>query len=307
MHIIYFLFSQTLLFAIPLLIVALGGMFSERSGVVNLALEGIMVMGGFGGILFMHHMQNAMILSGTPLLLASLLVAGIVGLIFSLLHSFAAIHLKADQTISGTALNMLGPALAIFVAKTLQDGVQNITFENEFRIASIPILSKIPFIGPMFFENFYLTTFLGIIILLISWYVLIKTKLGLHIRSCGENPQAADAAGISVYKIRYIGVSILPISTEFTGTVAGYGFLALAVMIFGNWTPWRIAGASFFFGITKTLAYTYGSIPFLASLSLPVTVYKLIPYVATLVLLAFTSKHSAAPLADGIPYDKSKR
>ena len=320
MHIIYFLFSQTLLFAIPLLIVVLGGMFSERSGVVNLALEGIMVMGGFGGILFMHHMQNAMILSGTPLLLASLLVAGIVGLIFSLLHSFAAIHLKADQTISGTALNMLGPALAIFVAKTLQDGVQNITFENEFRIASIPILSKIPFIGPMFFENFYLTTFLGIIILLISWYVLIKTKLGLHIRSCGENPQAADAAGISVYKIRYIGVSIsgflagigglvyiLPISTEFTGTVAGYGFLALAVMIFGNWTPWRIAGASFFFGITKTLAYTYGSIPFLASLSLPDTVYKLIPYVATLVLLAFTSKHSAAPLADGIPYDKSKR
>jgi simple sugar transport system permease protein len=148
----------------------------------------------------------------------------------------------------------------------------------------------------------------------------MKTKTGLRIRSCGENPQAADAAGISVYKIRYLGVGlsgilggmggliyILPISTEFTCSVDGYGFLALAVLIFGNWAPLRIAGAAFFFGITKTLAYAYGSVPFLAHLALPDTVYKLIPYVATLILLAFTSKNSAAPRADGVPYDKSKR
>ena len=237
-----------------------------------------------------------------------------------MLHAFAAIHLSADQTISGTALNMLAPALGIFIAKTVQDGMQNVSFTNEFRISEVPGLSSIPVLGDLFFKNCYFTTFLGIAILIISWYFLMKTKTGLRIRSCGENPQAADAAGISVYKIRYLGVGIsgflagmggliyiLPISTEFTCTVAGYGFLALAVLIFGNWTPLRIAGAAFFFGFMKTLSYTYNSVPLLAKMSLPDTTYKLIPYVATLILLAFTSKNSAAPRADGVPYDKSKR
>lgn len=320
MSVIYFLFAQTLLFAIPLMVVALGGMFSERSGVVNLALEGIMIVGGFTGVFFINFCQAHSIMSGTPLLLVALLIAGGIGVLFSMLHAFAAINLRADQTISGTALNMLAPAVCIFIAKTVQDGMQNVSFSNEFRIASVPVLGNIPVLGDLFFKNCYLTTFIGIGILVLSWYFLMKTKTGLRIRSCGENPQAADAAGISVYRIRYLGVAlsgflagmggliyILPISTEFTSTVAGYGFLALAVLIFGNWSPWRIAGAAFFFGVTKTLAYTYNSIPFLAALSLPDTVYKLIPYVATLVLLAFTSKNSAAPKADGVPYDKSKR
>ncbi len=291
MSIVYFLFAQTLLFAIPLLVVALGGMFSERSGVINIALEGIMILGGFFGVFFINFMQTNQIMSGQALLILALLVSGIVGGLFSLLHAFASIHLKADQTISGTALNLFAPAFGLFIAKTIQDGVQSVMFENQFRIVEVPILSQIPVLGDLFFKNCYLTTFIGIFILIISYVFLMKTKTGLRLRSCGENPQASDAAGISVYKMRYLGVVlsgflagmggliyILPISTEFNCNVAGYGFLALAVLIFGNWKPWRIAGAAFFFGATKTIAYTYTSIPFLAALSLPATAYKLIPY-----------------------------
>lgn len=320
MSIIYFLFAQTLLFAIPLLVVALGGMFSERSGVINIALEGIMILGGFFGIFFINFMQSQQIMSGQILLLLALLVSGIVGALFSLLHAFASIHLKADQTISGTALNLFAPAFGLFIAKTVQDGVQSVMFENQFRIVEVPVLSQIPILGDLFFKNCYLTTFIGLVILAISYIFLMKTKTGLRLRSCGENPQASDAAGISVYKMRYLGVTIsgflagiggliyiLPISTEFNCNVAGYGFLALAVLIFGNWKPLRIAGAAFFFGATKTIAYTYTSISFLAALSLPATAYKLIPYVATLILLAFTSKNSAAPRAEGEPFDKGKR
>lgn len=320
MSIIYFLFAQTLLFAIPLMVVALGGMFSERSGVINIALEGIMILGGFAGVFFINFMQANQILSGQVLLIVALLVAGLIGGLFSLLHAFASIHLKADQTISGTALNLFAPALGLFIAKTVQDGVQSVMFENQFRIAEVPLLSKIPVIGDLFFNNCYLTTFIGIGLLIVSYVFLMKTRTGLRLRSCGENPQASDAAGISVYKMRYLGVVIsgvlagmggliyiLPISTEFNCNVAGYGFLALAVLIFGNWKPWRIAGAAFFFGATKTIAYTYNPVPFLAALSLPATTYKLIPYVATLILLAFTSKNSAAPRAEGEPFDKGKR
>lgn len=320
MNIVYFLFAQTLLFAIPLLVVALGGMFSERSGVINIALEGIMIFGGFFGVFFINIMQSQQIMSGQILLIIALLLSGLVGALFSLLHAFAAIHLKADQTISGTALNLFAPAFGIFIAKTIQDGVQSVMFENQFRISAVPVLSNIPLIGDLFFKNCYLTTFVGILVLVASYFFLMKTKTGLRLRSCGENPQASDAAGISVFKMRYLGVLIsgflagmggliyiLPISTEFNCNVAGYGFLALAVLIFGNWKPWRIAGAAFFFGATKTLAYSYNSIPFLAQLSLPGVTYKLIPYIATLILLAFTSKNSAAPKASGEPFDKGKR
>lgn len=320
MDLVYFLFRQTLLFAIPLLIVALGGLFSERSGVVNIALEGIMVFSAFFGILFMHFMQVNEIMSGQLLLLVSILVAGIVGGLFSLLHAFASIHMKADQTISGTALNLFAPALGIFFAKTMFGGVKSVPFSNEFLIDRVPILSDIPIIGDLLFTKFYITTFIGVIILIATWYYLYKTKTGLRLRACGENPQSADAAGISVFKMRYLGVIlsgvlagiggliyIMPISTEYASNVAGYGFLALAVLIFGNWNPWRIAISAVFFAVAKTITVTYTGIPFLLSLGIPDVVFKLIPYVATLLLLAFTSKNSAAPKAAGEPYDKSKR
>lgn len=320
MDLFYFIFRQTLLFTIPLLIVALGGMFSERSGVVNIALEGIMVAGAFVGVYFLHFMQQGSAIPPQVLLLAALMIAGIMGGLFGLMHAFASVNLKADQTISGTALNMLAPGLGLFFAKVTLDGLSSVSFTNSFLINKVPVLGDIPIIGPMLFQKAYITTYIGIVILVVATFFLYKTKTGLRIRACGEYPQAADAAGVSVYKSRYIGVVlsgilggigglvyIIPISTEFNSDVAGYGFLALAVLIFGNWKPIRIAWAALFFGVTKTIAYTHASIPILASLGLPSVVFKLIPYVATIILLAFTSKDSAAPKASGIPYDKSQR
>lgn len=314
---LFFLFQQTMFFAIPLLIVALGGLFSERSGVINIALEGIMIMGAFCGIFFLHIFGGSM--HPQLLLIVALMVSGCVGLLFSLLHAFASIHMKADQTISGTALNIFAPAFCIFVARMLL-GTQQVDFVNAFRIKSIPVLGEIPIIGPLFFQNTYLTTFIGFIILFLSVVIIYHTRFGLRMRACGELPQAADAAGVSVFKIRYVSVSIsgflagmgglifvIPTSTNFNATVAGYGFLALAVLIFGQWKPYRILFAAFFFGFMKTLASTYSVIPFLYQLGIPGNVYKMIPYIATLVVLIFVSKSSAAPAAEGESFDKGKR
>jgi len=319
MSTVYFLVQQMMFFSIPLLIVALGGMFSERSGVVNIALEGIMVMGAFCSILFINKMQN--IMSGNLLLILAILVAAVSGLVFALLHAYAAINMRADQTISGTALNMIAPAIAIYLARTIQsNGVQQIPFSNTFMIKSVPLLGDIPVIGPLLFQNTYITTYLGIAILLISALVLYKTKFGLRLRACGEHPQAADSVGVNVYKIRYAGVAIsgalgglgglvfvIPTSTNFNATVAGYGFLALAVLIFGQWKPMRILFAAFFFGLMKTIAASYSGLSFLKNLPIPSDIYKMIPYIATLIVLAFTSKNSQAPRASGVPYDKGTR
>ena len=313
----YFLVQQTMFFMIPLLIVALGGMFSERSGVVNIALEGIMTIGAFCSILFINMFQDTM--SGQPLLILAILIAAGSGILFSLLHAFASINMKADQVISGTALNMFAPAFAIFAARQIQN-VQQIQFNNTFRIAEVPVLSKIPVIGDLFFKNTFITTYLGIIILIISAIVLYKTRFGLRLRACGEHPQAADSLGVNVKKIRYAGVIIsgalggigglvfvIPTSNNFNATVAGYGFLALAVLIFGQWNPMRILYASLFFGFMKAIAAAYSGIPVLNALNIPSNVYKMIPYIATLVVLAFTSKKSQAPRAAGVPYDKGAR
>ncbi|MDU6263960.1 MAG: ABC transporter permease [Anaerocolumna aminovalerica] len=317
MDIFYFIVQQTMFFAIPLLIVALGGMFAERSGVVNIALEGIMVMGAFTSIFFIHFMQDKM--SGQLLLILAVLVAGLTGGIFSLLHAFASINLKADQTISGTALNMFAPAFAIFTARMIQT-VQQVQFTDTFFISKVPVLGSIPIIGPLLFRNCYITTYIGIGIAIAAGIVINHTRFGLRLRSCGEHPQAADSVGINVYKIRYAGVVIsgvlagigglvfvVPTSTNFNATVAGYGFLALAVLIFGQWRTKRIIFAAFFFGIMKTFASAYSGIPFLKGLPISNEVYKMIPYIATLVILTISSKSSQAPRAEGIPYDKGSR
>ncbi|WP_394927315.1 ABC transporter permease [uncultured Robinsoniella sp.] len=317
MNILYFVVQQTMFFAIPLLVVALGAMFAERSGVINIAMEGIMVMGAFAGILFINTFENT--LSGQSFMILAILISGIAGGVFSLLHAFASVNLKADQTISGTALNLFAPAFAIFVARMVQ-GKQQISFLDTFHIKKIPLLGDIPVLGDMFFKHTYLTTFLGILILIAAAIVINKTKFGLRLRACGENPQAADSVGINVYKIRYAGVIIsgvlggigglafvVPTSTNFSASVAGYGFLAIAVLIFGQWRVGRIFGAAVFFGIMKTLSSTYSGIPVLKDLPLPDGLYKMIPYVATLIVLAFLSKNSQAPKAEGIPYDKGSR
>ncbi len=317
MNTLYFLVQQTMYFSIPLLIVALGGMFAERSGVVNIALEGIMIMGAFSSILFISLVQEY--LPGQPILLLAILVAAATGILISLAHAYASINMKADQVISGTAINMFAPAFAIYVARMIRT-VQQIPFVNQFRIDSVPVLGKIPVIGGLFFQNTYITTYLGFAILFVSWLVLYKTRFGLRLRSCGEHPQAADSVGINVYRMRYAGVAIsgalagigglvfvIPTSTNFNATVAGYGFLALAVLIFGQWKPAKILMAAFFFGLMKTIASAYSGIPLLVALKIPNDIYKMIPYVATLIVLAFTSKNSQAPKAEGIPYDKGGR
>lgn len=317
METIYFLVQQTMLFSIPLLLVALGGMFSERSGVVNIALEGIMIIGAFTGIFFISRFGN--LFSPTVTLFVAIIISALSGLIFSLLHAYASINMSADQTISGTALNIFAPAFAIYVTRAIQT-VQQISFVNNFRIESIPILGNIPIIGDLLFKNAYITTYLGFLILVLSWFLLYKTRFGLRLRSCGEHPQAADSVGINIYKMRYFGVAIsgalagigglvfvIPTSTNFNATVAGYGFLALAVLIFGQWKPVRILYAAFFFGLMKTLASAYSGIPILASLPISNSIYKMVPYITTIIVLAFTSKNSQAPKASGIPYDKSVR
>jgi simple sugar transport system permease protein len=319
MDIIYFIVQQMMFFSIPLLIVALGGMFSERSGVVNIALEGIMVAGAFFSIYFINQVQDRM--SGQGLLLLAIAIAAVSGLLFSFLHAYAAITLKSDQTISGTALNMIAPAAAIYLARTtLPNGVQQIQFINTFRIEKVPVLGDIPVLGPLLFQNSYITTYLGLLILAVSAFVLYKTRFGLRLRACGEHPQAADSVGINVYKMRYAGVLIsgalaglgglvyvIPTSTNFNATVSGYGFLALAVLIFGQWKPLRIFIAAFFFGLMKTIASSYSGIPFLQDLGIPSDIYKMIPFIATMVVLAFTSRRSQAPKASGVPYDKGAR
>ena len=319
MDILAFLVQQTMFFSIPLLVVALGGMFSERSGIINIALEGLMIMGAFASMMTISVLQDTM--QGQGLLLIAIVVAIVAGMLYSLLHAYASINMKADQVISGTALNMFAPAFAIFVARTVQEtNTKDINFTNTFRIESVPVLGDIPIIGPMFFQNAYITTYIGIAILIISTIVLYKTKFGLRLRACGEHPQAADSVGVNVYKMRYAGVLIsgalaglgglifvIPTSTNFSATVSGYGFLALAVLIFGQWKPKRILFAAFFFGFMKTVSAAYSGIPFLKDLPIPNGIYKMIPYIITLIVLAFSSKNSQAPRAEGIPYDAGKR
>lgn len=326
----YFILQQMLYFSIPLLVVAIGGMFSERSGVINIALEGIMLIGAFFGILSINIIQNllspqllASLGFGQIVLLIGLIVAGISGLLFSLMHAFASVNMKADQVISGTALNLFAPAVAIYIARslTITNNTQQVGFDRrQFLIKEVPLLSKIPIIGDIFFSKVYITTYIVILIFIISYILLYKTKFGLRLRSCGEHPHAADAAGVDVYKIRYFGVGIsgclagiggfifiLTTSTEFNATVAGYGFLALAVLIFGQWKPLRILFASLFFGLMKTIASAYGSIPLLNMLDISSEFYKMVPFIATLVLLSFTSVKSRGPRAIGEIYEMGKR
>ena len=314
----YFLAQSTMFFTIPLMIVALGGLFAERSGIVNIALEGKMIMGAFAGTLFMHFFQDA--LPGQLPLILGLLIGSLTGVIVSFFHAFASINLKANQIISGVAINMFAPAFAIYVSRTVINS-QIITYNpSAFWISSVPLLGRIPFLGPLFFQNVFITTYIGFAILLLTAFVIYKTRFGLRLRACGEHPQAADSVGISVTKMRYAGVLlsgalaglggvvwIVPISRSFSGSVGGYGFLALAVLIFGAWRPIKILIGALLFGFMSTISASSAVIPFLAPLGIDASFYRMLPFVVTLIVLAFTSKKTAAPKAVGQPYDKSGR
>ncbi|MCL1935892.1 MAG: ABC transporter permease [Defluviitaleaceae bacterium] len=313
----FFIIQHTMFFMIPLIIVALGGLFSERSGVVNIALEGKMIMGAFVSILFITTFQDRLV--GQPILLIGILIAAVTGGLISFFHAYASINLSANQIISGVAINMFAPAFAVYTARLIGN-TQNVHFTNQFRIESVPFFGDIPLIGPMFFRNTYITTYIGIAILIISYIVIYKTKFGLRLRACGEHPSAAASVGISVKKMRYIAVIlsgilagigglvlIIPITTVFNGSVSGYGFLALAVLIFGGWNPIKILFAAFFFGLMQAISASYSAIDFLRDLEIPAHFYRMAPYIATLIVLAFTSKKTIAPKALGEPYDAGKR
>ncbi len=307
-------FPYAISYTIPLLITALGALYCERSGIVNIGLDGLMIVGSFAGALTVSKLQA----NGVPgALWIGLLVAVLIGVLFSLLHAFASINLNADQVISGTAINMIAGALTVFLARNIT-GSGNIRVTNGFIPKDIPVLSEIPVIGPLFFTKTYATTWLVLLILVLSIFILYKTSFGLRLRSCGEHPQAAAAAGINVFKMRYIGVMIsggmsalggaiilVTYSGEFNGSVAGLGFLALAALIFGQWRPLGILGATFFFGFASTIANVSQAIPSLAQI--PGVVLKTFPYIVTLIALVLFSKSSQAPKAAGEPFDAGKR
>ena len=341
-----FLIQQTLLYAVPLMIVALAGVFAERSGIINLALEGIMIFGAFIGVLFVRLMQNMDIFTQAVragnwwtlqgLEVAAILVAAALGALFSLLLSFASINLKADQTIGGTALNLMAPALVLFLVRILAN--QNTLEMLRGDAATWFMIKKSTFgvdknadwgfLAETFLNKVYLATYWCIIIFVVLSVILYKTRFGLRLRACGENPQAADSLGINVYRMRYAGTTIsgalagmggfvyalTTTGCRADGSVAGFGFLALAVMIFGNWKPLNIALASLLFGLFKCVAAAYSTLDIngdgiylLAELGISSHLYRMLPYLVTLVVLAFTSKKSRAPKAEGIPYDKGSR
>ncbi|WP_256756800.1 ABC transporter permease [Cohnella sp. WQ 127256] len=304
-----------IVFTIPLLITALGGLFSERSGVVNIGLEGLMIMGAFAGAFTIFKLQ-AQYPNNPSVMWIGLLVAMLAGMLFSLLHAFASINLSANQVISGTAINMIAGAITIFLARNMT-GSGNIHI-GSFVPFNVPWLSEIPIIGPLIFTKTYWTTWLILIIVGLSSFILYKTPFGLRLRACGEHPHAAEAAGVNVKRMRYFGVMIsgafsglggaiiiVTYAGEFTGSVAGLGFLALASLIFGQWKPLGVLGATLFFGIASTVANVSQVIPSLAVF--PPIILKVFPYVVTLIALIVFSKSSRAPKAVGEPYDSGKR
>lgn len=306
------IFQDAIFYTAPLLIVALGGLFSERSGIVNIGLEGLMVIGSFVSAIAIYFMYNSL---GYTAVWIGLLLGAIFGGLFSILHAYASISLKADQVISGTAINMLASALAIFLSRIFT-GTQNVQIKLGVRRSNIPILSDIPIIGPLFFTKVYLTTYIIILLLIMSWFILYKTPFGLQLRACGEHPHAADSMGIKVLKMRYIAVIISGIfsglggavvlatySGQSSGSVFGLGFLALAALIFGKWQPWKVLFASFFFGFMKTT----GTIARLAKVDIPFEIFNAFPYIMTLIALVIFSKNAHGPKAAGEPYNPGKR
>ena len=339
-----FLLQKTLIFAIPLLIVAL-------AGIINIALDGIMIFGAFAGAIAAVGLRKIVFfVDHTQLLFAvCLLIAALSGAVFSLLLSFSAINLKADQTIGGTALNLLAPAVTLFITKVMfnkdklemETAVDSAGKPRDFGYA---LLNKdLGAVGQVLFDKAYISTFLAIALFILLSVWIYKTKTGLRLRSCGEHPQAAASVGINVVKMRYLGTTISGALAGFggyayvatvangtaEGTVAGMGFLALAIMIFGNWKPVGIALGSLLFGFLKCLAVTYnksliqpleahewmqnllanneGFKAFYEAIFKNMYFYNIIPFVTVLIVLAFTSKRSRAPKAEGIPYDKGAR
>ena len=309
------LIQYTLVFSSVLMLVALGGCFSEHSGVINIGLEGIMVFGALGGALVMSAVPPE--ISGFALILITILASMAMGILYSLLLAVAAINFKADQTLVGTAMNLLGTAAATVIVKAINTAANPNNPSSTLQY----INAKKSFLLVEGYEfNWFMP--LAVVLLVLAYVILYKTRFGLRLMSCGEHPQASASVGINVYRMRYAGVMISGLlgglgglvyitagvsEWKFENGVAGFGFLALAVMIFGGWKPFRIALAALLFGFFRALSNVYTGFDLLAQLNLPSTVYNMLPYIISLVVLIFFSKNSAAPKAEGIPYDPGKR
>ena len=310
------LIQYTFIFASVLILVALGGCFSEHSGVINLGLEGVMIMGALGGALMLRYIPATA--PAIVMILAVIFMAALFGMVYSSLLAVASINFKADQTIVGTALNMLGIAASTVIVKAINTATNpdDVSSTIQYTETKKAFLFNV---GGLELNWFMVVT---IILLIASYITLYKTRFGLRMMACGEHPQAADSVGINVYKMRWAGVLISGVlggiggivfitagvsEWRFEYGVAGFGFLSLAVMIFGQWKPTRIALAALLFGLFRALSNVYMGFPGLVALNIPSPVYNMMPYIISLIVLAFTSKSSRAPKAEGIPYDKGTR
>ena len=311
------LLQYTLIFASVLMLVALGGCFAERSGVINIGLEGIMVIGALGGALVMKFLPIEV--GVFPMVALTVLTSALFGCIYSLFLAVAAVSFRADQTITGTAMNMLataGATVAVKAMNTAASGGNDVSSDIAYTQAKDLFIVRL---GQFEFNWFMLV---AAVCLVISYVALYKSTFGLRLRSCGEHPQASASVGINVQKMRYFGVLISGLLGGLGGIVyitagvsvwkfeygvAGFGFLAMAVMIFGGWHPLKVALAALLFGFLRALGNVYSGFDLLSRLNLPSVVYNMLPYVISLVVLAFTSKKSRAPKAVGIPYDKGTR
>jgi general nucleoside transport system permease protein len=290
---ILLLIGITLMYSAPLIFGALGGVLSERAGVVNIGIEGMMVMGAFAGAGVGYY-------SGNPWL--GFFIAGAAGGLVASMHALAAVTFKADQTISGIAINLVGPGVALFLCRLFFEGAA----------MTPPVPNKLPKVF-----GIDITVFIALALTAIFWFVLYKTKWGLHIRAVGEKPAAADTMGINVAKVRYTSVIIsgvlagfggaamtLAIIPQFTQTaISGQGFIALAAVIFGKWTPHGAYGACLLFGFSQALTVMLGG----GSFAIPSEILAMLPYILTIIVLILFVGKSVAPKADGVPYEKGAR
>lgn len=316
LEVLYFIVPSALLYATPLILTGIGALFSERAGVIGLGVEGLMIVGAFTGIYINLEYYDDF---GRNVIWLALLASLLAGAIFSLIIAVAAVTFRADQTVTGVALNMLAAAITVFLVKLIYGKGQTDMVQAPLQRFEIPYLSDIPFLGPLLFQNVYSTTIIALVVAVGAWFVLYKMPFGLRIRSVGEHPMAADTMGINVAKMRYIGVMIsgalagvggaslaMTSSGDFSAsTVAGQGFIAIAAMIFGKWHPLGTLGAALFFGLAQTLSIGGGNIPYIQAI--PPVILQVLPYVLTILALAGFVGKAVAPKASGVPYIKGKR
>ena len=291
--------STIMMLAAPILIIATGGMICERSGVTNVGLDGLMSIGACTAAIVHQLMEAAGV--GRISLTVALLAAALVSMLISVLHAIASVDLKSDQTISGTGINLLATGITVFVCQRIY-GTDRST---EFKMGMVK-----DGLG------FYPTLYIAIVVVVLAWFILYKTPFGMHLRACGEHPAAADSVGINVRRIRYIGVlssgflgglaggcAVLTQTIQYTNTfVNGRGFIALAAVAFGRWTPLEVTGASLLFGASLALSTISSMTPALKAI--PSQVFNIVPYLVTLIALIAFSGRDYAPKAVGIPYEK---